>query len=78
MAELTRFELGLVDLVGLIRSGAIESDDELERAVAGFAASVPHPRAVDLIFYPDREFGREPSDEEIVREALSYRATELG
>jgi hypothetical protein len=43
-----------------------------------FVAHVPHPEADDLIFYPDRHFGHEPTAEEVVDRALSYRPVEPG
>jgi hypothetical protein len=58
-------------------AGGYQSDEDLDRDMAEFAAKVPHPRASDLIFYWDTEFDHQPTPEEIVDRALSYRAIEL-
>ena len=42
-----------------------------------FEANVPHPEASDLIFYPDRYFADEPTAEQVVDCALSYRPLQL-
>lgn len=64
----------LVDLVRRIMAAEGETEEEADRLIALFAANVPHPRAIDLMFYPEREFGpgRDPTPEEIVDRALSY------
>ncbi|HYZ75916.1 MAG TPA: bacteriocin immunity protein [Gaiellaceae bacterium] len=67
----------LVDLVRRIMRGEGETQEEADRLVGLFADNVPHPRASDLIFYPEEEFGHEPTPEEVVDRALSYRATAL-
>jgi hypothetical protein len=67
----------LVELVARIRSGSFGSEEAEDRAIAEFASRVPHPRATDLIFHPDLEFDHEPTNEEIVDHALSYRVLEL-
>lgn len=67
-------------LVGLARklaAGQYENDADLDRDMAEFAAGVPHPRPADLIYYWDDEFDHEPTAEEIVDRALSYRPMEL-
>jgi hypothetical protein len=51
--------------------GATQEDaDDL---VDLFVRNVPHPEADDLIFYPQKEFGHEPTPEEVVDRALSYK-----
>jgi len=77
MTGLDGDRLELVELVGRIRSGSMESEEEEDRAIAEFASRVPHPRATDLIFHPGLEFDHEPTAEEIVDRALSYRTLEL-
>ncbi|MBM0124559.1 bacteriocin immunity protein [Pimelobacter simplex] len=67
----------LFDLVERLVTGAYASDAEVDRLVAEFAAAVPHPRASDLIFYWEDEFDEEPTPEQIVARALSYRPIEL-
>ncbi len=67
----------LVDLVKRIRSGSIETEEDEDRAIADFVSRVPHPRSTDLIFHPHLEFDRDPTAEEIVDRALSYRALDL-
>lgn len=67
----------LVALVGRLIAGDYQSDVELDRDMAEFSAGVPHPRPSDLIFYWENEFDHEPSPEEVVDRALSYRPLEL-
>jgi Colicin immunity protein / pyocin immunity protein len=68
----------LIALVRRIMAGEGESQEEADSLVDRFVANVPHPRADDLIFYPDEEFGHEPSPEEVVDRALGYKPIELG
>ena len=68
------------ELIGLVRrimNDVAPSEEEADRLIALFEESVPHPRASGLIFYPEEEFGREPTPEEVVDRALSYRPIEL-
>ncbi len=51
------------------------TDDELDGLLEIFVASVPHPSASDLIFYPAKE-GQ--SSTEIVEAAISYLPIQLG
>lgn len=67
----------LVDLVRRIMEAEGGTQEEADRLIDLFVANVPHPRASDLIFYPNREFGREPTPEEVVDRALSYVPREL-
>jgi len=67
----------LVELVRRILAGDYRGDAGVDAAVSEFAASVPHPRASALIFYWDKEFDHEPSAEEIVDRALTYRPVDL-
>jgi hypothetical protein len=41
----------LVALVARLMEGRFDSDEDLDRAAALFQASVPHPRALDLVFH---------------------------
>lgn len=77
MIENPAERLELIALVTRIRSGSIEPTEDEDRAVAEFVSRSRHPRAADLIFYPDGEFDHVPTAEEIVDRALSYRAVEL-
>ena len=68
------------ELVGLVRrimAGEGGSQEEADRLVDLFLENVPHPEADGLIFYPERYFGHEPTAEEVVDAALSYRPIEL-
>jgi uncharacterized delta-60 repeat protein len=67
----------LVELVKRLMAGSFASEEEEDRAVVEFASRVPHPNASDLIFHWDSEFDSEPTAEQIVDRALSYRAIEL-
>ena len=54
------------------------TEEELVLLVTRFEQHVPHPEASDLIYYPSRcNLGRDPSAEEIVHAALSYRPIQL-
>jgi hypothetical protein len=76
MREMNREEL--IELVESIMAGSPGlSEEEGSRAVQAFADSVPHPRASGLIFYWSEEFDHEPSAEEIVDRALSYKPFQL-
>ncbi len=68
----------LVELVRRIMAAEGESQEEADALVEEFRRSVPHPDADELIFYPDRHFGGEPSPEEVVDAAMAYRPTEVG
>lgn len=67
----------LIELVRRIVSGNYASEAEVDRLVGAFEAAVPHPRAAGLIFFWDDEFDEEPTPEQIVDRALSYRPIEL-
>lgn len=67
----------LVALVRRIMAGEGGSQEEADRLVDLFLENVPHPEADGLIFYPDEYFGHEPTPEEVVDAALSYRPIEL-
>jgi hypothetical protein len=67
----------LVELVRRIMAGGGGSREEADRLVAVFVESVPHPEADGLIFYPDQYFDHEPTAEEVVELALSYRPRQL-
>ena len=55
-----------------------ETEDQIDEWVTVFERSVPHPEASDLIFWPLRHgLGTDPSAEEIVNAALSYKPIEL-
>lgn len=64
----------LVALVRYIMAGMPgASEQEASLAVAQFQAAVPDPHGTDLLFYPGHAFDHEPTAEEIVDRALSYR-----
>jgi hypothetical protein len=69
----------LVELVRRLMSGGVyyPTEDAQERAAAELTARVPHPAPTDLIFYWESEFDHEPTPEEIVDRALSYRPIAL-
>ncbi|WP_405059208.1 bacteriocin immunity protein [Kribbella sp. NBC_01505] len=67
----------LVELVRNLSTGFYLTEAEGNAALAEFEAAVPHPRASDLIFYWDDEFDHQPTADEVVDKALSYRAIEL-
>jgi hypothetical protein len=70
----------LITLVeGLQRADGSEA--EQDEALRRFSQSVPHPRAADLIYWPERRADDSfaaMTATEIVDAALSYRAIELG
>lgn len=68
---------GLVALAQKLLDGDYDSDVELDDDMAAFKAAVPHPRASDLLYYWQDEFDHEPTAEEVVERALTYRAIEL-
>lgn len=79
VGDLSRAEL--VEIVDRLQNQSADEEEE-DRLVALFNDSVPHPRASDLIFYPEREFGeayreRQPTADEIVDAALNYKPVEL-
>lgn len=67
----------LVELVRKLMVGRYSSEEEAARDMAELEAGVLHPRVSDLIFYWQSEFDHEPTAEEVVDRALSYRAIEL-
>lgn len=67
----------LVALVERLLTGDFKSEEEGDRALAEFERQVPHPGASDLIFHWEGEFASEPTAEEVVDRALSYRPFEL-
>ncbi len=67
----------LLELVTRLLTGQFSSEDEVDRMVATFAARVPHPNPIGLIYYWEEEFDAEPTAEEIVDRAFAYRPTEL-
>ncbi|MET9318018.1 bacteriocin immunity protein [Kribbella sp. NPDC003505] len=50
----------LIRIVGRIMTGDYAGEEEADRLVAEFRAAVPHPRAADLIFWPNDEFDHDP------------------
>jgi hypothetical protein len=64
----------LVQLVTRIMAGDFEDEAEEDRAITEFVSSVPHPRATDLIFHWSADFDEEPTPDEVVDRALTYRA----
>ena len=72
---MTRDEL--IDLVRRIMAAEGGTQEEVDRLVDLFLENVPHPEADGLIFYPEQHFGHEPTAEEVVDGALTYRPIEL-
>lgn len=64
----------LVEIVGRVVRGEASSEEQEEAWLAEFARAVPHPRAIDLVLYPEVEVGPEAGPEQIVDVALRYRA----
>lgn len=67
----------LVGLVSKIIAADFDTEEEVHAAISLFSRSVPHPEATGLIYYWQDEFCEEPTPEQIVDRALSYRAIEL-
>lgn len=67
----------LVRVAQRLIAGDFDSESETDEAVSFFSSSVPHPRAMGLIYYWEDEFDHEPSAEEVVDRALAYRPFEL-
>lgn len=67
----------LVQVVQRLIDGDFDSERETDVAVSFFSSSVPHPRAMGLIYYWVDEFDHAPSAEEVVDRALAYRPIEL-
>lgn len=63
----------LVDLVRRLRAGEATTEEQEEAWFAELAAAVPHPRAIDLVLYPEIEVGQDATPSQIVDAALSYR-----
>lgn len=63
----------LVELVRRVRAGEADGEDQEEAWLERFARDVPHPRAIDLVLYPEVEVGEHAGPEEIVDHALRYR-----
>ena len=67
----------LVVLASRLIAGDYQNDADLDREMAEFASGVPHPRPSDLIYYWENEFDHEPSPEEVVERAMTYRPFKL-
>jgi hypothetical protein len=67
----------LIELVGRIMRAEGADEAEADRLIDDFEEQVLMPGASDLIFYWDEYFDHEPSAEEIVAKAPSYRPIEL-
>lgn len=63
----------LVLLVGKILRGEALSEEQEDAWLAELAAAVPHPRAIDLVLFPEVEVGESATAEQIVDVALRYR-----
>jgi hypothetical protein len=74
---MTTDRVRLVELARKLIAGDYEDDDELDRDMAEFAANVPHPAPSDLTYYWETSFDHEPTPDEVVDRALSYRPIEL-
>jgi hypothetical protein len=64
----------LVQLVGRIMRGEASSEEQEDAWLAQLAAAVPHPRAIDLVLFPEVEVGESATAEQIVDVAMRYRA----
>ena len=60
-------------LVGRILRGEAASEEQEDAWLAELAAAVPHPRAIDLVLFPEVEVGENATAEQIVDVALRYR-----
>ena len=63
------------ELIELVRR-VIEVDgteEEIDACIEAVSRSVPHPGWLDLIYYNDRDL----TPEEVIDEALDYKAIEL-
>jgi hypothetical protein len=69
--------VALIELVERIMRGDGETTEEADRLVELFLQNVPDPGADDLIFYPLATFGHEPTADEVVDRALSYKPIQL-
>ncbi len=69
--------LSIHDLVELVRKiMEVEgTEQEIDKMIITLEANVPHPEVTDLIFYPG---DGDPTPEEIVEQALAYKAAPLG
>lgn len=67
----------LVEMVRRLMTGGYGTEAEDDRALDELKLRVPHPAWSGLIFYSDEYFDHEPTADEIVNQALSYRAIEL-
>lgn len=63
----------LIRLVTRVLAEEAETEEQEEAWLGEFAQAVPHPRAVDLVLYPEVEVGEGATPERIVDVALSYR-----
>ena len=57
--------------------GDYSSEEEVDSLVAESEAAVLYPGASSLVFWPSDEFDHEPTAEQVVDRALSYRPIEL-
>lgn len=69
MAERDR----LIEVVRRIMTGDYADEAEVSALAADVERSVLHPRATGPIFWPGDEFDHDPTPEEMVDRALSYR-----
>lgn len=73
-------DLSRDELIALVaRIMRVETNDEAEedRLVELFASSVIHPAAIELIFWHNKHFDAEPTPEQVVDKALSYKPLQL-
>lgn len=67
----------LIELVNKI-SDPKNDDEDINQWLEAFQRNVPHPEAADLIFWPrNYGLGSNPTAEEIVDKALSYKGIQL-
>jgi hypothetical protein len=73
--QLTKTEL-IKSVTDIMEVNGAEA--EIDIWIDIWRANVPHPQAVDLIFYPNHfNLGNELTPAEIVNIALSYQSTQL-
>ena len=69
----------LIALVEQILRCSEPSEQAMDALVQDFCSSVSHPGGSDLIYYPEKYFGKgyTPTEEEIVDKAIAHRSIQL-
>jgi hypothetical protein len=63
----------LVEIVRRVQAGEARTEEQEEAWLAEFARQVPHPRAIDLVLYPEVEVGEDAGPGDVVDHALAWR-----